>query len=123
MTSLGKTLTDCDELTVFLRLSPALRGNGRGGQGENCIHWTTATSGLPFGLYNAPTFDKLMELVLRSLPLTTCLVYLEDIGTADRSQTTCVASVRCCVGSAVPSLSLARRNLARSAGNGLCQLP
>ena len=35
---------------------------------------------MPFGLTNAPsTFQSLMELVLRGLHWSTCLVYLDDI--------------------------------------------
>ena len=35
---------------------------------------------MPFGLSNIPsTFQKLMELVLRGLHWSTCLVYLDDI--------------------------------------------
>ena len=35
---------------------------------------------MPFGLTNAPaTFERLMEQILICLPLTLCLVYLDDI--------------------------------------------
>ena len=35
---------------------------------------------MPFGLYNAPaTFQRVMELALRGLQWTTCLIYLDDI--------------------------------------------
>ena len=35
---------------------------------------------MPFGLTNAPaTFQRLMDLVLRGLPLDSCLVYLDDV--------------------------------------------
>ena len=41
---------------------------------------------MPFGLCNAPaTFERLMELVLRGLPWTTCLVYLDNILVHGRS--------------------------------------
>ncbi len=41
---------------------------------------------MPFGLSNAPaTFERLMEQVLAGLPLTTALVYLDDVLVAGRS--------------------------------------
>ena len=41
---------------------------------------------MPFGLCNAPaTFERLMEQVLAGLPLTVCLVYLDDILLPGRS--------------------------------------
>ena len=41
---------------------------------------------MPFGLSNAPaTFERLMEQVLAGLPLTTALVYLDDVLVAGRN--------------------------------------
>ena len=41
---------------------------------------------MPFGLANAPaTFERLMEQVLTGLPLTTALIYLDDVLVAGRS--------------------------------------
>ena len=41
---------------------------------------------MPFGLANAPaTFERLMEQVLAGLPLSTTLVYLDDVLVAGRS--------------------------------------
>ena len=41
---------------------------------------------IPFGLSNAPaTFERLMEQVLAGLPLTTALVYLDDVLVAGRN--------------------------------------
>ena len=41
---------------------------------------------MQFGLCNAPaTFERLMELVLRGLPWTICLVYLDDVLVHGRS--------------------------------------
>lgn len=41
---------------------------------------------MPFGLANAPaTFERLMEQVLAGLPLTTALIYLDDVLVAGRS--------------------------------------
>lgn len=35
---------------------------------------------MPFGLCNAPaTFERLMEQILAGLPLSVCLIYLDDI--------------------------------------------
>lgn len=35
---------------------------------------------MPFGLYNPPaTFEHLMERVLADVPLSTCVVYLNDL--------------------------------------------
>ena len=41
---------------------------------------------MPLGLVNAPaTFERLMEQVLAGLPLSTALVYLDDVLLAGRS--------------------------------------
>ena len=50
---------------------------------------------MPFGLANAPaTFERLMEQVLAGLPLSTALVYLDDILVAGRSFANQMANLR-----------------------------
>ena len=58
-----------------------------------CGLWNFRT--MPFGLCNAPaTFERLMDLVLKGLPWTTCLVYLDDILSHGKSFTESVQSLR-----------------------------
>lgn len=50
---------------------------------------------MPFGLANAPaTFEKLMEQVLAGLPLSTALVYCDDVLVAGRSFVDQMANLR-----------------------------
>ena len=50
---------------------------------------------MAFGLCNTPaTFERLMDLVLKGLPWTTCLVYLDDILIHGKSFTDNVQSLR-----------------------------
>ena len=59
-----------------VKLDPADKEKTAFSTGLGLWHFTV----MPFGLCNAPaTFERLMEQVLRGLPLDVCLLYLDDI--------------------------------------------
>ena len=50
---------------------------------------------MPFGLVNVPaTLERLMEQVLAGLPLSTALIYLDDVLVARRSVSDQMVSLR-----------------------------